>query len=461
MRIISVPIVQDDVDEGALETFTMALLDPVNATLGDGTAIGTITDDDEPPADDHGDTHATATSIAQGSPISGRLETAADVDYFRVTATSDGRLFTATDSGKVGDAGYPAGTVVRIETSTYTSTNDDDYDVADLDLDSALSAEAYVRVSGVSATRYEVAVWFTAPTELDWSYDIDLRFLGTEPTATQRSAIRAAADVWERVIAAGQPFLIVIDSDVGCDAADPSAFGDYIDDIRIDIRLKRLDGAQGALAAATPCRRRSGGLPVISEVTFDTGDLPRIGDTGLRRVAVHEIAHALGFGVSVQWNGLRRDSARTYLRDHPRGTMPPDTYFAGSSAVHAFDELLDGDTYDGNKVPLENDTSRYEAGGLDSHWRESVFGNELLTASISTHPATSQPLSKVTIAALGDLGYSVDLTAADSYTLPSRSRRGSKAARAVADEIHLGDDVRPGPIVVAELPDQPIPVISP
>ena len=67
----------------------------------------------------------------------------------------------------------------------------------------------------------------------------------------------------------------------------------------------------------------------------------------------------------------------------------------------------------------------------------------------------------MTIAALADLGYSVDYTEADSYALPSGSQARLKAARAAENQIQVGDDIRSGPIVVAEVPDQPIPVITP
>ena len=90
-----------------------------------------------------------------------------------------------------------------------------------------------------------------------------------------------------------------------------------------------------------------------------------------------------------------------------------------------------------------------------------MFESELMTASISTSSSTSQPRSTVTIAALADLGYSVDYTEADSYTLPSESQSLLRSARAAEDEVHVGDDIRRGPTVVAELPDQHIPVISP
>ena len=54
------------------------------ASLGTTTATATITDDDDPPPDDHGDTLASATAATPGVVISGTLQTATDVDYFRI-----------------------------------------------------------------------------------------------------------------------------------------------------------------------------------------------------------------------------------------------------------------------------------------------------------------------------------------------------------------------------------------
>ena len=50
------------------------------------------------------------------------------------------------------------------------------------------------------------------------------------------------------------------------------------------------------------------------------------------------------------------------------------------------------------------------------HWREAVFGNELMTGFLDTG---SNPISRLTIASLADLGYEVNLEAADDYSLPS------------------------------------------
>ena len=443
---ISVPILQDDLGEGTEEEFTVTLLDPVNAELGRSTATGAIQDDDDAPPDDHGDTRATASTVTAGTPVSGRLETAADVDYFRVSTPSVRLLFTATDAGRVGDPGYDADTAVRIETSGASSTNVDNVDVQ------AIVGVAYVRVSGGSATRYDLAVWLLEPNESDTSFDIELRYLDPQPTAAQKSTFRAAADVWESIVTGDLARRIVIDSGWECEDGDPSAFGDYIDDLRIDIRLERIDGTRGTLASAGPCVSRPGGLPVIGDVLIDTGDLARLGTGGLRRLAVHEMAHVLGYGTSSLWDGLLRNSAVEYANDNAgQGTLP-DTHFAGQAARRAFNEV-GGDSYTGGqKVPVENDTSEYREGGLDGHWREAVFDTELMTASISINPQTSQPLSKVTIAALADLGYSVDYTQAESFSLP-RGSRSLLRVQSAPDEVHLGDHIRRGPVIVVEMPE--------
>ena len=471
-QTISVPILQDAVDEGGQETFTMRLVDPVNATLGDATATGSITDDDDAPSDDHGNTRATATSITQGSPISGRLETATDVDFFKVTLTSDSILIAATDPGKaeVGDPGYTAGTIVRIEGSDYFSSNNDDYDSAQVDLGLVASAHIYVRVSGpesgATATRYDVAVWLIDPNESDTSFDIELRYLGTTPTAAQRQIIRAAADEWESIITSGLPLHIIANSTWECEDDDPSTFGDYVDDIRIDIRLERLDGLSGTLASAGPCYRRPGGLPYIGDVTLDTSDLGRFGTTFLRRLVVHEMAHALGFGTSDQWDGLAAGTRpKEYLEDIPPGaTTLPDTHFVWTRQPSAPSTSCSTAPPMTGKPRCRWRTTRrqYGSGGLDGHWRETVF-DKRTDDRLHFHQLqhVREPRSKVTIAALADLGYSVDYTEADSYTLPSESQSLLRSARAAEDEVHVGDDIRRGPIVVAELPDQHIPVISP
>ena len=169
------------------------------------------------------------------------------------------------------------------------------------------------------------------------------------------------------------------------------------------------------------------------------------------------MAHVLGFGTVEPWHDSLRDSAIEYAAANPGATTLPDTHFTGALAVDAFDELLDGAAYDGKKVPVENNTQRYGTGGLDGHWREAVFDTELMTPSIESG-STDDPLSKLTIAALADLGYQVDYTEAESYTLPSTSLTTSSLLRSAlvpGAELQLGNDIRQGPVIVAEYPERP------
>ena len=99
---------------------------------------------------------------------------------------------------------------------------------------------------------------------------------------------------------------------------------------------------------------------------------------------------------------------------------------------------------------MENDTTRYP-GAEDSHWRESVFGDELMTGGERGVRGTFEPLSSVTVASLADLGYAVNYAAADAFRLP----RPAAALRDAPPRgtIHFRGDTFPEPATVVELPD--------
>jgi hypothetical protein len=77
------------------------------------------------------------------------------------------------------------------------------------------------------------------------------------------------------------------------------------------------------------------------------------------------------------------------------------------------------------RVPVENTGG---PGSRDSHWRERVFRHELMSSVIA---GTPNPLSRLTVASLGDLGYQVDLGAAEPFRLP-RPAAVAQAGRPVA-----------------------------
>jgi hypothetical protein len=221
------------------------------------------------------------------------------------------------------------------------------------------------------------------------AYKIEVRFLGGL-TTTQKDAFKTAADRWSRVIVGDLPSVIV--------------GGEVIDDLLIEAQGVVIDGARGILGQAGPTNLRpanagtSAFLPAKGLMSFDSSDLAQMeADGTLVDVITHEMGHVIGIGTIWEDKGLLVGA----------GTVNPR--FTGSNAKRAFGQLRGtGPT----AVPVEN---LGEAGTRDSHWRESVFKNELMSGFISN---VNNPLSRLTVASLQDLGYRVDLAAAEPYSLP-------------------------------------------
>ena len=91
-----------------------------------------------------------------------------------------------------------------------------------------------------------------------------------------------------------------------------------------------------------------------------------------------------------------------------RGLKSDFSNYVGSHSLDAYRSLLGDPTV--MSIPLEKNGGSGTAG---SHWAESVFGDELMTG----YANTSMPVSKMTIGAIQDLGYTVDYSKADFYTL--------------------------------------------
>ena len=87
-------------------------------------------------------------------------------------------------------------------------------------------------------------------------------------------------------------------------------------------------------------------------------------------VILHEMGHVLGFGTI--WSDL------SLLAD-PSLSGGTDPHFTGAQAIAAFN-AIGGATYIASaKVPVEDMGGE---GTADAHWRESVFGNELMTGFV-------------------------------------------------------------------------------
>lgn len=196
----------------------------------------------------------------------------------------------------------------------------------------------------------------------------------------------AAVDRWSEIIIGGYP-----------------KFGpDYqsYDGIVIEVFSSYIDGPGEILGGSSPVNIRAGWkLPNAGWMVFDSDDIEYMYDQGiLVNVIMHEIGHLLGIGTF--WNKL----------DLTQGIGTDNPVFVGQRAMYEFAHMMGYSTP--TPVPLEN---RGQRGTRDCHWRESVFGDELMTGILRSK---RNPISHLTIAALCDIGYQVNFDAADSFILP-------------------------------------------
>ncbi|HEX6308409.1 MAG TPA: leishmanolysin-related zinc metalloendopeptidase [Longimicrobiales bacterium] len=227
------------------------------------------------------------------------------------------------------------------------------------------------------------------------AYAIDVRYISSI-TARQRLAVDRAVSAWRSVIVGDLPSVQATAAANTCFPGQP-ALDEVIDDILIFVEFSDIDGEGKVLGEAGPCFVRNGSnLPVVGELRLDRADLDQMERAGtLDDVVTHEVGHILGFGTLWSHLGL------------VGGAGGPDPYFSGTEALSAYLSLGGA----GAGVPVENTGGD---GTREGHWRESVFGNELMTGYIRGLP---NPLSALTIASLRDLGYNASGASAGAYTL--------------------------------------------
>jgi hypothetical protein len=244
----------------------------------------------------------------------------------------------------------------------------------------------FARVFGTAGATNPAYTLTVAPpalgTPVPGAFDIVIRSSGL--SASQQLVFDRAAARWEQVIVGDLP--------------NATYNGLAVDDLLIDASSVAIDGVNGILGQAGPDSVRGGTyLPVHGTMQFDTADLASMeANNTLYEVILHEMGHVLGIGTIWQYRGLLT------------GAGTADPRFVGARAVAEYNAMF-GTNAAG--VPVEGTPA--PQGTRDGHWRESVFGNELMTGYIA---AANNPLSRLTVASLADLGYTVNLAAADPYT---------------------------------------------
>lgn len=227
------------------------------------------------------------------------------------------------------------------------------------------------------------------------AYDIVVRYVGAA-TARQRQAVDYAVGRWRSVITGDLPSVQATVPMGSCFDTQP-ALNEVVDDILIFVEFEEIDGAGKILGEAGPCYIRNGsGLPVVGSLRLDAADLAQMEANGtLDAVVTHEIGHVLGFGTLWTRAGLLNGA----------GTADPQ--FSGAAAIAQYRML--GGTAAG--VPVENTGSE---GTRDGHWRESVFGSELMTGYVSRG---TNPLSAMSAASMRDMGYTATTAGSSTFSL--------------------------------------------
>jgi hypothetical protein len=235
-------------------------------------------------------------------------------------------------------------------------------------------------------------------------YNIVMRATGDVPDQAAIALARAQVR-WESVITGDLPDQLVTLPESACGVTGFPALDETVDDMLILFRFIPIEG--DVVARAGWCVGRGGGLPAFGLMEADP---TKIADPALVAHYTHQLGHALGFG-SPLWTaqGLLADPACT---QGTTVTCEPghDPHFVGAQALAAFAAIPGSGNVTTQPVPVED---LFGPAIADNHWRELVFGAELMT---SLTGAGSNPLSALTIAAFADMGYTVNLEAADPFT---------------------------------------------
>jgi Leishmanolysin len=239
------------------------------------------------------------------------------------------------------------------------------------------------------------------------TFEITVDLVGSTSSLTQSqiNSLVNSKKRWEQIISADLPNVLSSTLPngppfVGC------RYPTVIDDLYLCVEVSPIDGTgqngRNTLGFASPDYERLGGglgTTSVGHVKLDIADVKLLLDSGsFADVFLHEIGHVLGIG--------------TYFV--AKGITGTDAQKCPYKAVHASAEYkkISGCSV----VPMETSGSSGD-GTYCSHWDEDCLKNELMTGTLNL--GGPNPLSRITIGALEDMGYPVTYSFADSYTASS------------------------------------------
>lgn len=270
-------------------------------------------------------------------------------------------------------------------------------------------------------------------------FSVDIRYYGDAPSAAVAQVFEGARRRIEGIIVGDLQDIVLTDFTPasGCvPEGSVEPINGVLDDVMIFVSVDSIDGPGQVLGSAGPCFvRNSDGLTTYGRMRFDEADLQDMLDAGrLEAVILHEMLHVIGIGTLWNFKGLLS------------GVGTPTVQFDGPLARESCVNDHGGITPCINAVPAENclDLSQScGAGTINSHWKESIFGIELMTGFASQ----TNPMSRMTIQSLADIGYQVNTLPADAYSLTPN-------LIALRDDFGASAIVMPAPILPTHTMDR-------
>jgi hypothetical protein len=289
------------------------------------------------------------------------------------------------------------------------------YAISDGTLPSGLSLNA--ATGAITGTTSDMGMWFfeiTAQSGMEQASAVYAITISTNPPgafnlwgstvsddipdAAVREQLSAALARWEAIVTSELDDYTFGDVDArACAGAGDLLDGALVDDVvaLVDFHIGQPGGLLGFAGSCV----HAGAAPftMVGYLSLDAQDLTLMSDASLFALMWHELGHIMGIGL--HWEALE-------LQDLSSGRP----VFTGAAANGEYDALLGSQA----QIPIEDGGGPGTALG---HWDEEHFDNEIMTGFMD--PLT--PISRMTIASLADIGWSVSYDAADPYTLPACS----------------------------------------
>ncbi|HEX7005191.1 MAG TPA: leishmanolysin-related zinc metalloendopeptidase [Trueperaceae bacterium] len=257
-------------------------------------------------------------------------------------------------------------------------------------------------------------------------FEMRVRYTG-EMSPEQQAEFERAAQRWSQVVV-GDLHDTFVEANHVERYCNGYSYGGVIDDLLLFAGIEDLDGPGGVVGMAGACILRADGFPLVGMVLIDSSDVDNLSSTGdMYTVVLHELGHVLDLS---QAGWQRRD-----LLDYDRAECMESftVEFTGDSANEQYSRLGGS-----GPVPVENNAV---PGTACSHWDFETFHNELMTGYLTSDAR----LSRLTVGALADMGYQVDMSAADSYSLDPDAVRPLSVGRPVNERL------LPPPVTLDEL----------